>query len=148
MDKFYLIAKSIAGELGNDLVHHTFLLMPDIDLEINGGYFVNAMKLQYYSKRSSFNKNFRPDYSPLNFDLTDTIEDESIKYDANLLHKIFLELEIDGLGYEVGIYKEATLVSSQIKVAKRLKKSRWRTISPICKQINNEIRKRYEILNT
>jgi hypothetical protein len=148
MDKFYSIAKSIAGELGNDLVHHTFLLMPDIDLEINAGYFVNAMKLQFYSKRSSFNKNFRPDYSPLTFDLTDTIEDESVKYDANLLHKIFLELEIDGLGYEVGIYKEATLVSNKTKVAKRLKKSVCQTISPICKQINNEIRKRYEILNT
>ena len=147
MDKLYSIAKSIAGELGKDLVHHTFLLMPDIDLQNNAGYFVRSMINEYYNKNSKFNKLYSVNSYPLTDNIQDEFNTDCVIYDANLLHKIFLELESEGLAYEVGIFKESTLVSSQTKVAKRLKKSRCMTIHPICKMITEEIRKRYEVLN-
>lgn len=146
-EKFYLIAKKLVGELNYDLVHHCYLLVPTIDLEVNGAYFTSVMKNQAFNSYSTFNKEFRPKHSKLDFDLQELPKDESQHYDANLLHKIFLELEIEGLEYEVGIYKEAMLVSSQRSVAKRLKKSRSMTIKPICDLIQNKIKERYEILN-
>lgn len=146
-DKFYQIGTSIAGELGYDLVHHCYLLMPEIDLETKGGYFVRTMINEFYNSKSKFSRLYRPSYSQLDFDLQELPKDEPQYYDANLLHKIFLELEIEGYEYEVSIYKEALLVSSQTKVAKRLKKSRPLTIKPICDLIQNEIKTRYEILN-
>ena len=146
-DKFYQIGNSIAGELGIDLVHHCYLLMPEIDLDKKGGYFVRTMVIQWMDSKSSFSKLFKPNYLQLDFDLQELPKDEAYYYDANLLHKILLELEIEGYEYEVSIYKEALLVSSQTKVAKRLKKSRCCTIKPICDLIQNEIKTRYEILN-
>lgn len=146
-EKFYQIGTSIAGELGHDLVHHCYLLMPEIDLDTKGGYFVRTMINEFYNSKSRFSKLYRPNYSNLDFDLQELPKDESQYYDANLLHKIFLELEIEGLEYEVSIYKEAMLVSNKSQVAKRLKKSRCRTIKPICDLIQNEIKERYEILN-
>lgn len=146
-DKFYQIGNSIAGELGNDLVHHCYLLMPEIDLETKGGYFVRTMINEFYNSKSRFSKLYRPNYSSLDFDVQEQAKDESQSYDANLLHKIFLELEIEGMEYEVSIYKEAMLVSNKSQVAKRLKKSRPRTIIPICDLIQKEIKERYEVLN-
>lgn len=121
--------------------------MPEIDLNTKGGYFVRTMINEFYNSKSRFSKLYRPNYSSLDFDFQELPKDESQNYDANLLHKIFLELEIEGYEYEVSIYKEALLVSSQTKVAKRLKKSRPLTIKPICDLIQNEIKTRYEILN-
>lgn len=146
-DKFYQIGTSIAGELGCDLVHHCYLLMPEIDLETKGGYFVRTMINEFYNSKSKFSRLYRLNYSSLDFDLQELPKDEPQHYDANLLHKIFLELEIEGMEYEVSIYKEAMLVSNKSKVAKRLKKSRGRTIKPICDLIQHEIKTRYEILN-
>lgn len=146
LNKLYLIGKKICGELGKDLVHHVYLKLPDKCIDKDIAYFVRVMQNEAYNQNSQFNKIYRPNYSELDYDVVSNDEEITYNYDANLLHRILLELEIEGFENEVAIYKEAVFVSSRRKVAVRLNR-RQGTINKICLQISQEIKKRYEILN-
>ena len=142
--KLYHYANLIGGELGCDLVHHVILDLPP-NIKNHEAYLKKCIRNQYYNRKSSFNKLYRPHYSE---ELIDTEDTQSISdnYDALLLHKIFLELEMEGYSMHVQVYKDCTLVSSPYQYSKNSKIHR-NTIDKICKFVHNEIIRRYTELD-
>jgi hypothetical protein len=143
-DEIYSYANKIAGELGNDLVHHVYLKMHDKSIKNHNAYFKTCIKNDYYNKDSTFNRLYRLDELEIN-----DIEDVYVisdNYDSQLLHKIFLQLEIEGYSKHVQVYKDCKLVGSVSKFTKASKINE-RTITKICKFVHNEIIKRYNALD-
>jgi len=138
--KYYGYAQSIAGDLGPDLFHHILCALPD-NIQHMDAYIFRSMFNAWINNKSSFNKLYRiPDYiDPC--DQEEIIQHHS-KYDSFLLHKILLDLEIEGFDTEVLLYKEVRLTSNIVKVSKRIGVNR-RTISKIVNFIEDEIRHRY-----
>lgn len=143
-DEIYSYANKIAGELGNDLVHHVYLETRHQNPNNKNAYFKNAIRYQYYNKDSTFNKLYRLNELEIN-----DIEDVHIisdNYDSQLLHKILLQLEIEGYSDQVQVYKDCKLVGSVYNFSRESKISR-QTITKICKFVHNEIIRRYNALD-
>lgn len=143
--KYYGYAQSIAGDLGADLFHHILCDLPD-NIQHMDAYIFRSMFNAWINNKSSFNKLYRiPDYIDPS-DQAEIIQHHS-KYDSFLLHKILLELEIEGFDTEVMLYKEVRLTSNIVKVSERIGINR-RTITKIINFIEDEIRTRYANLDT
>lgn len=145
ISKYYSQAKTIAGELGNDLLHHVILKLPT-ELKHPDTYIFKCMINEWIDPQSKFNKLHRLNNPYISEDIEEYIAEPFTKYDAILLHKILLELEIEGYILEVAVYKESALVSSYSKVSRNTKVNRI-TITKICKFVENEIRTRYALLD-
>tara|TARA_R110000868_G_scaffold279203_1_gene539290 strand:- start:33794 stop:34243 length:450 start_codon:yes stop_codon:yes gene_type:complete len=139
-NELYLYANRIAGELGNDLVHHVYLETQGKHFNNRNAYFKTCIRNQYYNKDSTFNKLYRLDELELH-----DIEDVHIisdNYDSQLLHRIFLQLEMEGYSNQVQVYKDCKLVGSIHRFSKESKINE-RTITKICNFVHNEIIRRY-----
>jgi hypothetical protein len=145
IDKLYAYAKRIGGELGCDLVHHVILLNLPPNIKDYQTYIKTCIRHEYCNPKSSFNKLYRPHYFEELNDIED-IQSISDNYDALLLHKIFLELEMEGYSTHVQVYKDCTLVSNKHQYSKNSKVNQ-RTIAKICKFVHNEIIRRYTELD-
>lgn len=144
LNEVYLYAKRIAGELGNDLVHHVYLESYHQNPKNKTAYLKNSIKYQYYNKNSTFNKLYRLDECDLN-DIED-VHVISDNYDSQLLHKILLQLEMEGYSKQVQVYKDCKLVGSVYNFSRESKISR-QTITKICNFVHNEIITRYNALD-
>ena len=175
IEKYYRYAEYIAGKNGKDLLHHVYLELPD-NIRHEDAYIWKCLVHAYYGKNSTYNKlynslgvtliedidqhledvNYQHQntkiYKTYNALATESIEDveqkteDSYLYDSQLLHKILLQLEIEGYATEVRVYKDCIFNSSIYVLSKKSKVNR-RTITKICKFIENEIRIRYERLD-
>jgi len=135
IDYFYRYAESLCPSLGRDVVHH---VSTEIPLELNHPktYITQSIRNALFNKYSSFNKLYNPTDEEIHY------SDEGQKYDALLLHRILLELEIDGYSLHVSVFKDCYLGTSINSVAQKTKTDR-RYIKKICKFVQNEIRTRY-----
>lgn len=145
IDELYTYAKRLAGDLGQDLVHHILLELPNRPVRNRTAYLKTCIRYQYYNNESTFNKL----YHPLGLDELNDIEDihyQSNNYDPQLLHSIFLQLEIEGYGLEVQVYKDCTFVTNENQFSINSNLSR-KTITKITKFVHNEIIRRYSELD-
>ena len=145
IQKYYGYAQAIAGELYRDLFHHVYCELPD-GIHHPDAYIYRAMFNAYTNKKSTFNKLYRIEDTDQEIQIAEEIQTHS-KYDSFLLHKILLDLEMEGFDLEVSIYKEVRLVSNCVKLSKKIGIAP-KTLSKIVNFIENEIRHRYLTLNT
>ena len=138
--KYYGYAHSIAGPLYRDLFHHVYLELPD-NINHPDAYIYRSMFNAFTNKNSTFNKLYHIEDNAIEVQITDEIQQHS-KYDIFLLHKILLEMEIEGFDYEVRIYKEVRLVSNIVRLSKKIGVTP-KTLSKIVNFVENEIRNRY-----
>lgn len=146
IDKYYGYASSIAGDLGQDLIH--FLISDKGLLEktknVNDNaldrYVYLSIKREYTDKNSRFyKKHIRPDLNTIQIDDTPTKG-----YDGIPIHKILLQLEIEGYNLEVKVFKQCYFLDqSELAFSKRSSVD-YRVIRKMCKFVKEEIRKRYE----
>lgn len=144
IESFYIYAERLAPGYGHDVVHHIIDSVPD-KVEYLDTYVKKSIYNELFRRNSSFNRLFRP----IHFnELVDVEQVESFieNYDAILLHRIFLEMEIDGYGLEVKVFKDCYLGSSVTQYCKRIKMNH-RTITKICNFVKNEIIRRYTELD-
>jgi hypothetical protein len=147
IEKYYRYAEYIAGVNGKDLLHHVYLELPEdlSHVKNKDAYIQKCLVHAYYTKKSSYNKLHNPLGSELLNDIEQKFEDPCL-FDSHLLHRILLQLEIEGYTTEVRVFKDCTLNSS-IRVLSKKSKIHRQTITKICKFIENEIRIRYERLD-
>lgn len=145
INKYYSYAQAIAGELYRDLFHHVYCDLPE-DIRHPDAYIYRAMFNAFTNKKSTFNKFYRIEDTDQDVQIVEEVHVHS-KYDSFLLHKILLELEMEGLDLEVSIYKEVRLVSNCVKLSKKIGITP-KTLSKIVNFIEDEIRHRYIALNT
>jgi hypothetical protein len=144
IEQYYDYAERIAPGLGRDIVHHIAMELPQ-NIQNIDAYVHTSIRNAYRNKRSSFNRLYRPeDYSELP-DIQDVSYNDKT-YDAILLHTVLLELEIEGYSLYVSVFKDCYLGSSIRDFAERTGIDR-RTITKICKFVQNEITKRYSDLD-
>lgn len=144
IEKYYRYAKSIAGEQGEDLFHHVFLDLPD-KMNYPDSYVWTCLWNSYHNKLSTYNLQNNPKFV---FDVPEVEEviELCVKYDSLLLHKILLQMEIEGYNVEVKVYKDCTL-NSNISAFSKKAKLNARTITKICNFVEQEIRIRYALLD-
>lgn len=138
--KYYGYAYSIAGHLYRDLFHHVYCDLPD-NIQHPDSYIYRSMLNAFINKKSPFNKLHAIKDSDPTPELTEQVHTHS-KYDSFLLHKILLELEMEGFDYEVRIYKEVRLVSNIVRLSKKIGVTP-KTLSKIVNFVENEVRSRY-----
>lgn len=143
LDKYYRMARKIAGCLGDDLLHdvlekNNFFKDKDIHnfdsflwRSLMNAYIDSKKQGKYYEPNSVFDE----DYPTKG------------KYDTNLVHTILLQLEIEGHDQEVKIFRECYFNTNEVRFSRASGVDR-RTIRKICKFVKNEIRKRYVIEDT
>jgi hypothetical protein len=144
IDEFYQYAEKIAPGYGKDIVHHIATELPN-DIKNINAYVHTSIRNAWRNKRSSFNKIYRPQQYQELPDVPE-IEYNGTKYDAILLHRIFLELEIEGYSLEVSVFKDCYLGSSITAFAEKTDID-YRVIKKICNFTKNEIIKRYRELD-
>lgn len=147
LDKYYGYGGKIAGDLGKDLVH--FLISDKgildktetVKPEALDRYVYVAMEREYQTKSSKFYKKYiKPD---LNTDQIDTTPAKG--YDSIPIHKILLQLEIEGYTWEVKVFKQCYFLNqSELSFSKRSGVD-YRTIRKMCTFVKNEIKERYVI---
>jgi hypothetical protein len=146
IDKYYGYAHKIAGDLGQDLVH--FLISDKGLLEKTKNvhqkaldrYVHVSLEREYRDKSSKFYKKYvKPDVS------TDQIDDTPTKgYDTIPIHRILLELEIEGHTYEVKVFKQCYFLNiSELEFSRRSAVD-YRVIRKMCTFVKDQIRERYE----
>tara|TARA_R110000822_G_scaffold26529_7_gene79823 strand:- start:650 stop:1114 length:465 start_codon:yes stop_codon:yes gene_type:complete len=141
IDKYYDIAIKIAGEDGDDLLHHV-LMNFDNKRKLKGNdltyYFTCILRNEYRNRRSSFHKLHSRE------ELKEDIEYfESTNYDGDQLNDILKELSKDN-SEAVDIFKRCYFESSVKQVAKELGVSKMTIYRNYITFIKNEIKKRYE----
>ena len=136
LDKYYGYAKKIAGSDYMDLMHHCLELIPD-DVKHIDAYTFITLRNEYINPKSKYNKLYNPKAYEENI-----ITDSTATYDTNLLYKILLELEDEGLIWEVTIFKRCYLFSSFKDTHKRTGLSYYK-LRQICNYIQTEIKHRY-----
>ena len=147
IEKYYRYAEFLAGENGKDLLHHVYLELPEDLSHINNPdtYIQKCLFHAYYGKTSSYNKLQTLLVSELTDDIEQTHEEPCL-FDSQLLHKILLQLEIEGYVLEVRVYKDCKLNISIRSLSKKLDIDR-RDVTKIVNFIENEIRERYALLD-
>jgi hypothetical protein len=136
LEKLYKYAKSIAGDDGEDLLHHCFLLIQGKEIKHFETYLYRVMLNEYTNKKSSYNKQLQT--------IVEVDESETSEYDINTLHTILLILENEGYQMHVKIFKECYFVSSISSFSKKTNIDR-RVIAKICNFVKSEIKKRYAV---
>lgn len=144
IESFYTYAERLAPGYGCDVIHHIIDIIPSNVKQIDP-YVKKTIRNELFNRSSSFNRLFRPIHFNELVDV-EQIESSIENYDAILLHKIFLEMEIDGYGLEVKVFKDCYLGSSITKYCKQTKLNH-RTITKICKFVQDEIIRRYTALD-
>jgi hypothetical protein len=144
IERYYQYAERIAPGYGHDIVHHIATEIKDNVKNIDA-YVETCIRNSYRNKKSSFNRLYRPHIYE---ELADVQEYEynGSKYDAILLHRIFLEMEMQGFDLHVSVFKDCFLGGSIRKFSERTQIDR-RTITKICKFAQNEIIRRYTELD-
>ena len=132
--KLYKYARKIAGEDGEDLLHHCFLLVYNKEIEHFETYMYRVMLNEFTNQNSSYNKQRQT--------IVEVDETESSEYDINTLHTILLQLETEGYQMHVKIFKECYFVSSISSFSNKSNIDR-RVIAKICNFVKQEIKKRY-----
>ena len=136
LDYFYRYAESISPSLGKDVVHHIATEIPQ-DLKHPKTYITTCIRNAIFNKESTFNKLYNPQ------DVFFDCEQIGLrKYDAMTLHKILLELEIEGYSLHVSVFKDCFLGTSISQVAQKTNTDR-RYIKKICTFVQKEIQERY-----
>lgn len=144
IESFYCYAECLAPGYGHDVVHHIIDIVPDNVKQIEP-YVKKTIRNELFNRKSSFNKLFRP----INLDELIDVEQIEFKYknyDAILLHRIFLEMEIEGYELQVQVFKDCYFGSSVYSFSKQSKLSR-KFITKICKFVQDEIIRRYTLLD-
>lgn len=144
IEAYYKYADSIAPGYGYDIVHHICTIIPDKVNSIDA-YVKRSIRNEFYNRKSSFNRLYRPHFHEELQDIAE-FEYKGTKYDSILLHKIFLEMEIEGYDLEVRVFKDCYLGSSVYNFSKQTKLNR-QTITKICKFTQDEIIRRYTALD-
>lgn len=147
IDKYYGYSKKIAGSLGSDLMH---FLISDKDLlekveKVNDKaldrYVYLALHREYTDKSSKFYKKYiKPDTCTVQIDDT-----PSNGYDTIPIHKILLQLEIEGYELQVKVFKNCYFLGVSEFEFSRRSGTDYRAIKKICNFVKDEIRKRYVI---
>ena len=142
INKYYRLSKSIAGNLGDDLLHHTLITFKN-KRKLTGDdlyrYFATVLRNEFLNKSSKFNKDFRQETFV-------EIETETTnEYDTGKLNDILQELSNKGHSIEVEVFKQAYLKSSVTDVAKKLNVSRRHLYSKYITFVKTEIKNRYEL---
>tara|TARA_R110002020_G_C15993039_1_gene749497 strand:- start:247 stop:705 length:459 start_codon:yes stop_codon:yes gene_type:complete len=143
LDKYYGYARKIAGDLGEDLVHH-LVIEGDIlnrlqTVQAKDRYMYVTLFNAYTNSSSSFYKKYiKPTKEIIEADTT-----PSSGYDIIPIHTILLSLENEGNNMEVKVFKECYLLGkSEYEFSKRSGID-YRVIVKMCNYIKNEIRERY-----
>lgn len=144
IESFYSYAERLAPGYGHDVVHHIIDIIPSNIKQIDP-YVKKTIRNELFNRSSSFNRLFRPIHFNELVDV-EQIESSIENYDAILLHRIFLEMEIDGYELEVKVFKDCYLGSSVDGFSKQSKLSR-KTITKICNFVKHEIIRRYTELD-
>lgn len=139
LPKYYRYARSIAKDLGDDLLHHVLIKIHGKEIKHLDAYIYRTMLNEFRNKSSEFNKQYKSKEPIIEYH-------NSGGYDVHLLNKIFLQLEMEGYSIEVNIFKDCFLNSSIRTVSEKTQVDR-RTITKICKFIQNEITTRYRQLD-
>lgn len=133
-DRFLKMAKTIAGESAEDILHDSLILIEGKKIDNIDSYIFMTMRNKFIDiKRQEKKKRIECE---IEYHETKT---PSIHY----LNQVLLEIEKDGYGKEVAIFKEATFVSNMRKVATRIGKS-YRFVNYKCKFVKDEIKRRYD----
>jgi len=136
IDKYYGYAKKISQGDYMDLMHHCLDKIPEGVKQLDR-YVYLTLRNEYYNKKSSFNRLYNPR------EYEEELHGESTKgYDINLLYRIFLELEQEGLGWEVMIFKRCYLFDTFISTSEQTDLSYYK-LRQICTYIQDEIKYRY-----
>lgn len=139
LPKYYRYARSIAKDLGDDLLHHVILKIHGKSINHIDSYIYRTMLNEFNNKNSEFNKTYRSKEPVVEYH-------ESNGYDVHILNKIFLQLEMEGYKLEVRIFKDCYLGSSIRTMSDQMNVDR-RTIRKICKFVQDEITTRYRQLD-
>ena len=145
LDKYYGYARKIAGDMGEDLLHHLIAEKGLIDKVNNVNenavdrYVYTALFREYITKGSKFHTSYvKPSIDIIQIDDTPTKG-----YDTIPIHTILLRLENEGHNLEVKVFKECYLLNrSELAFSKR-SGTDYRVIRKMCKFVKDEIRKRY-----
>jgi len=146
IQKLYKYANSIAGELGPDLFHHVYLELAGKEIEFPETYFYTVMSREFKNADSKFNKQHRIRESG-SFPALPDEETEFPNYDIFLLYNIFQQLDNEGYGMEVQVYKECKFNTSAIHLAQATGVNK-RTILKICNFVKHQIKTRYESIES
>ena len=140
-DKLYAFAYKIAGQNGDDLLHHTLVendFFRKVDAVNIYAYIYQVMRNEYYNKKSNFNKKYN-----LRQDEIEVFEFDSTGYSIQDVHRILLQLENEGYNMQVSVFRESFFNIGLNKLAERTDVHQ-RTIRRINKWVSNEIKQRYE----
>lgn len=137
IDKYYLLSNKIAGEDGNDLLHHVLISFKN-KRNLKGDdlhyYFITILRNEYYNKNSSFNKLHS------RHELTTEIEYFEATYDTDQLNDILNRITNKKA---VEVFKKCYLTSNIKQVAKELNVSKMTLYRNYLIFVKNEIRKQY-----
>jgi len=147
IDKYYGYARKIAGDLGEDLMHHVILesdllnKSEQVHEKALNRYVHVTLQNAYINRRGKFFKKYR------SFEV-ETFEFEHIEtggYDIMPVHTILLALENEGHKLEVKVFKECYLLGkSELSFSKRTNTD-YRVIRKMCKFVKDQIKERYVI---
>ena len=125
IDKYYGYARKIAGDLGEDLMHHVIL---ESDL-LNKSEQVHENALNRY----------------VHVTLQNAYTNRRGGFDIMPVHTILLALENEGHKLEVKVFKECYLLGkSELSFSKRTNTD-YRVIRKMCKFVKDQIKERYVI---
>ena len=144
IDIYYKLARNIAGELGDDLLHQVLLNIPSTKrIDNMTTYIWRSLRNEFYNRNSQFNRLYKP-HQEIRLDQDfEQIESTISNYDIFTLHTILLQLEIEGYEMEVQIFKDCRLTKSNRAIAKKTQVD-VRTLEKICKFVESEIKQRYK----
>lgn len=141
LDNLYLASKKIAGHMGEDLLHHVLAknnFFQGKKIENIDGYIYTILRNEYRNQDSSFNKQFKSVKI-----LIEDEENETNGYCIDRVHKILLELKIEGYRREVNVFTECYFNGGRHKVSKKTGID-WKVIDKICNFVKEELIKRYD----
>lgn len=137
IQKYYSIANKIAGEDGNDLLHHVLINFKN-KRKLTGDdlffYFNKILRNEYYNKKSTFHKLHTITA------ISEPIEYYSSIYDHEQLHDILNQIPNKKA---VEIFKRCYFDSNVQTVAKELNVSKMTIYRNYIKFVKEEIKKHY-----
>jgi DNA-binding phage protein len=140
LDKYYSLAKKIAGELGNDLLHHVLINFEN-KRELTGveltKYVTTVLKNEFRNPKSTFNRLY-------NFVEINPECEQTKYYDTNQLNKILDELINEGHEDKVNFFRDMLYNKITVKeIAEEMGVSRKYIYKNFLNFVKNEIKIRY-----
>lgn len=137
ISKYYSIANKIAGEHGNDLLHHVLINFKN-KRKLTGDdlffYFNKILRNEYYNKKSTFHKLHTITT------IEQPIEYHESEYDSEQLHDILNQIPNQKA---VEIFKRCYFDSNVQTVAKELNVSKMTIYRNYIKFVKEEIKRNY-----